>query len=196
MAAYKGFAFAPEAYNPESVRAGAHTAKEYRKEYQRLYRVAQKRLRSFERAGRTDNATYRYNIERLRPSTELNERELASAMQDMHRFLASARGSVSGQRRYEREQIELLNERGLDFVNASNFKQFTEFMEEARQRKLDNLQGSDRVALLFGAMVEAGRNPSELYEDFDFWAENRKKLEDELRKNPDVSLDELRKKII
>lgn len=196
MAIYKGFAFAPEEYNPESVRAGAHTAKEYRKEYQRLYRVAQKRLRSFERAGRTDNATYRYNIERLRPSTELNERELASAMQDMHRFLASARGSVSGQRRYEREQIELLNERGLDFVNDSNFKQFTEFMEEARQRKLDNLQGSDRVALLFGAMVEAGRNPSELYEDFEFWAENRKKLEDELRKNPDVSLDELRKKII
>ena len=196
MAVYKGFAFAPEAYNPESVRAGAHTPQEYRAEYQRLYRVAQKRLRNFERAGRTDTATYKYNVERLQPSTKLNDREIAAALQDMYRFLASARGSVTGQKQYEREQIEILHERGLTFVNASNFKAFTEFMEEARQRRLDNLQGSDRVALLFGAMVEAGRDPTELYNDFEVWAENRKKLEEELRKNPNASLDELRKKII
>lgn len=196
MAVYKGFAFAPQDYNPESVRSGVHTTAEYRAEYQRLYRVAQKRLRNFEKAGREESETYKYNIDRIKPLSKLTERELASALLDVKKFLTSARGSVSGQKQYEREQIELLHERGLTFVNASNFKQFTEFMEEARQRKLDNLQGSDRVALLFGAMVEAGRNPAELYDDFEGWAENRKKLEEELRKNPDVSLDELRKKII
>lgn len=194
MAVYKGFAFASEDYAPERVRAGEHTMEEYRAEYKKLYRVAQKRLRSFEKAGRTYTEAYKYNINRIKPLTKLSERELSTALYDVKQFLTAKTGSVSGQKAYEKEAIQSFHEKGLTFINSKNFREFTQFMEDARQQKLgDGIYVSEQTLLLFALAAENDIDPEEIKEDFDFWYEHQKELEEELKKKPDTSLDKIKK---
>lgn len=196
MAIYKGFTFASEDYAPERIRAGEHTRDEYREEYKKLYRVAQKRLRSFEKAGRTYTEAYKYNINRIKPLTKLSERELATALYDVKQFLTAKTGSVSGQKAYEKEAIESFHEKGLTFINSKNFREFTQFMEDSRQQKLgDGIYDSERILLLFALAAENNIDPEEIKKDFDLWYDNLKELENELQKNPDASLDEIKKRL-
>lgn len=176
MAKYTGFKFEEEAYYPEAVSSGMYSAREYRTEYQRLYRVAQKRLRSFERAGREYTETYKYNVKRIKPSTQISDKDMGKAMYDIKRFLSSQRGSVSGQKAWEAERIKEFHEKGVTFVNKSNFRDFNDFMEECRRQHLDKIYGSEAVLELFGAAVGKGLDPEELFREFSFWVENRRKL--------------------
>lgn len=179
---YKNFAFDdPAFYTPEAVKQSRnpghnYTTAEYRKEYQRLYKVAQKRLRSFENAGRTDAAAYRYNIDRLKPSTQLTDAQLGRALNDVYRMLTSVRGSVTGLRRWETEQVERFHEMGLDFINKGNLREFGAFMEEARTQNLDKIYGSEQVVRLFGEAVRKKIDPESIAADFRFFMENREVL--------------------
>ena len=177
MARYTGFSYDDEFYTPEAVRQRAVSIDEYRKEYQKLYRVAQKRLRSFETAGRTDAAAYRYNIDRIKPSTKLTNEQLGRALNDVYRMLTSARGSVTGLRKWESKQVERFHDLGLTFINKGNLRAFGEFMEEARIKNLDSIYGSEQVVRLFGEAVRKGIDPKSISEDFRFFMENREALQ-------------------
>lgn len=179
---YKNFAFDdPAFYTPEAVKQSKipghnYTTAEYRKEYQRLYKVAQKRLRGFENAGRTDAAAYRYNIDRLKPSTKLTDAQLGRALNDVYRMLSSERGSVTGLRQWESAQVDRFHEMGLDFINKGNLREFGVFMEEARAQNLDRIYGSEQVVRLFGEAVRKKIDPESIAEDFRFFMENREAL--------------------
>lgn len=177
MARYTGFSYDDEFYTPEAVRQRAVSIDKYRKEYQKLYRVAQKRLRSFENAGRTDAAAYRYNIDRIKPSTKLTDEQLGRALNDVYRMLTSTRGSVTGLRKWESKQVERFHDLGLTFINKGNLRAFGEFMEEARIRNLDSIYGSEQVVRLFGEAVRKGIDPKSIAEDFRFFMENREALQ-------------------
>lgn len=174
---YSGFKYSPEYYTPEGVKAGKISARDYRTEYQRLYRVVQKRLRRFESAGRTDAAAYRYNVDRIKPSTELTDAQLGRALNDVYRMLTSVRGSVNDLRKWEREQVERFHELGMDFITVKNLRQFGEFMEEARAQNMDRIYGSESVQRVYKEAVRKGIDPEQVKDNFAYWLERREELE-------------------
>lgn len=171
MAGYKGFRFSRSSYTPDAVWAGKHSLSDYRKEYQRLQRVASKRLAAFEKAGRTESAIYKYAKEYIKPLSQLGERELSYALADLYRFLTDPRGSVSGLRKYEKESVDTLRENwGFTSITTSNIQQFGEYMERMRAKGIDKALGSARVAELFAEAAARKLPIDEIERDFEYWA--------------------------
>lgn len=150
-----------------------------RREYQRLRRVAEKRLARFENSEFSDSEVYRRNKNKFTPLSRLsNDRDLGAMLYEVRRFLDARQSSVTGMRAIVKEQIATLHENGYTFVNKSNLKAFGEFMEAARIAAGGLLRGSDRVAEMFDAAERKNIDPMELFKNFDYWRANLDKLND------------------
>ena len=148
-----------------------------RREYQRLRRVAEKRLARLGASEFADSEAYRRNDGKFTPLSQVsNNRELGALLYDVRNFLDARRSSVTGQRAIIREQLETLHEHGYIFVNKSNLKEFGEFMEAARTAAGGRLYASDRVAEMYDAAERKGIPPEQLLENFEFWRKNVKAL--------------------
>lgn len=141
-----------------------------RREYQRLRRVAEKRLARLAASEFADSEAYRRNAGKFTPLSQVSSnRELGAQLYQVRNFLDARRSSVTGQRAIIKEQIETLHEHGYTFVNKSNLKAFGEFMEAARAAAGGRLYASDRVAEMYDAAERKGIPPEQLMENFDFW---------------------------
>ena len=170
----------PEAYFPGGITIlKAAGEAEARKEYQRLRRIAQKRLARFVGTQYKDTDTYKNRAIKkpFKPSSELKSvRDLQAALSDVRGFLDSERSTISGMKRIDRKTIATLHKDGYTFVNMSNIKQFGDFMEAARLQAAKKMQGSDRVAEMYDAAIRKKIPPEELLKEFDYWRENLEEL--------------------
>ena len=92
-------------------------------------------------------------------------------------MLTSVRGSVTGLRKWETQQVEHFHELGLTFITKSNLREFGEFMEQARIESLDKIYGSEQVTKLFGQSVKKGIDSKSIMEDFKFFMDNLEELQ-------------------
>lgn len=165
-------------YNPYVLREiQPLTEKEMRQEYARLRRIANKRLANIGKSEFKDTKTYQYNAGKFdKPSSKLSYPELVYKLSDVARFLTQKTSTLTGLKEHRKKSLESLHEHGYTFVNESNFKAFTEFMDEWRTRKLSQTYDSERVAELFEIAEEKMIDPNELFENFDTWYNNAQKL--------------------
>lgn len=171
MAGYKKFSFGRSSYTPDAVWAGKHSMNEYRKEYQRLQRVAAKRIAAFEKAGRTESPIYKYAKQYIKPVSKLGDRDLSYALADVYQFLTDPRGTVSGLKKIEKESVDTLRENwGFTSITTSNIQQFGEYMERMRAKGIDKALGSARVAELFAEAAARKLPIEEIERDFEYWA--------------------------
>lgn len=170
----------PEAYYPGGITilkvAGEAEA---RKEYQRLRRIAQKRLARFE--GTQYEATEVYKNRAIKhpfkPSSSLKDvRSLQAALSDVRGFLDSERSTISGLKRIDKSTVATLQANGYTFVNMGNIKAFGEFMEAARIKAGRRMFASDRVAEMYEAAEKKKIPPEELLKDFEYWRKNVEEL--------------------
>lgn len=141
-----------------------------RREYQRLRRVAEKRLARLGDSEFADSEVYRRNVGKFTPLSQVSSnRELGALLNQVRNFLDARRSSVTGQRAIIKEQIETLHEHGYTFVNKSNLKAFGQFMEAARAAAGGTLYASDRVAEIYDAAERKSIPPEQLMENFEFW---------------------------
>lgn len=155
---------------------------EVRSEYRRLSRIARQRLGALERAGYGYTETYKNAAGQFPAISELgSQKDVERHLSRVARFLSGKLSSVTALRQYERESIETLHERGYDFVNRSNFRQFAEYMGSLKELAKERQYGSVRIAELFGEAKRKGISPDELKEDFDYWYENAEKLKEQPR---------------
>lgn len=144
-----------------------------RAEYQRLRRVAEKRLSRLLKSEFAHDDVVLMNYGRFKPLSELtSNRELGGSLAAVRAFLDARRSSVTGNRAIVRETIETLHEHRYTFVNKSNLKEFGYFMEAARAAAGGTLYASDRVAEIYDAAERKGIPPEQLMENFDFWRKN------------------------
>lgn len=154
------------------------TDKQIRAEYSRLRSIARKRLERFEGTEWTDTQVYQYNKGKYIPVKDVkNKTQLVALLADVARFVTAETGSVSGLERQRRRNVETLHEHGYKFVNKKNFRQFADFMEDFRIRRLNRIYDSERVAELFSAAAEKKIPPADLQADFEFWLKNKENLE-------------------
>lgn len=148
-----------------------------RREYQRLRRVAEKRLARLGASEFADSEAYRRNVGKFTPLSQVSSnRELGALLYQVRNFLDARRSSVTGQRAIIKQQLETLHEHGYTFVNKSNLKAFGEFMEAARAAAGGRLYASDRVAEMYDAAERKGIPPEQLLENFDFWRKHVESL--------------------
>lgn len=187
-----------ENYYVDALKSGTLTKKEMRSEYSRLRKIANSRLKALGRSRFNNTQAYLQNVGKYVTLDKIeSERDLMYKLHDLAKFVTAKSGSVSGQYEIKRNTLETLRERGLDFVNESNFELFGRFMEEARIRGYAKIYGSERIAELFGTATKKGINPEELFKDFGFWMENEKKLEEmpKIRNEKKRNSDEYKKAI-
>ena len=124
----------PAAYNPQGLRA--YETDELKREYSRLRREAEDRLRKLGRSEFADSQAYRQNAGKFQRLKEIGDdrRKLERLLIDAERFVMSKRSSASGQREIRREAIQSLRANGYTWVNTRNFNDFVEYMDELRAR--------------------------------------------------------------
>lgn len=183
-------------YSVSSIRiAETLTHSQVRSEYSRLSRIARQRLSRF-RGRDKELDIYKNNVGEFPPLSELQtNEEILRRLSRVARFLSSERSSISGVRKWERENIETLHEHGYDFVNRSNFREFADFMEAARNDLTERQYDSERVAELFGELQRKRVDTDTIRDDFAYWLDHEKELSEIKRQPKGTSADKMRKAI-
>lgn len=155
--------------------AGIWEEREIRAEYSRLRDIAQKRL---QRLGRSepDSYAYRENVGAYAPARGLTTAQIVDLLPDLARFITARAGSVSGIRAIRRQTLETLHERGYEFVNARNLREFGEFMEDWRSRRELHSIGSVEAAEFYGWATENKVDVDRIRADFAGWLSKREEL--------------------
>ena len=142
-----------------------------RAEYRKLRNAAMNRIRKLEKAGYGDTETVRRAREVFSDlPRNLTQDQAAQALPDAARFLTSARGTVGGMREIERKTARTFRDRGFDFVNEKNIREFTEFLDEVGSQKLsDMFYEAVSNAPREGGQAQKKVKVSELKEAFSAW---------------------------
>jgi hypothetical protein len=147
--------------------------------------IARKRLERFEGTEWVTSEVYKKNAGVYRPLKDIkSERELRHLFSDLARFVTAETSSVSGLERQRREAVDTLNQRGYDFVNKENFRQFADFMEYARVANLNRLYDSKRVAEFYAACERKQMSKQEMQKAFRSWSRKQNKLKKIQNINP------------
>lgn len=188
-------------YYPDAARARL-TPNEARKEYNRLRRIANKRL---EALGRNfpESKIYREYAGRFPAAGKESERRIYNRLYEVSKFLLQKMGSVTGQRAYRKRAIASLREAGYDFINESNFDAFTDFMEEVKSHSESRGYDSEQIVELFERTEKENADPEEVAKHFSEYLDNedialpKKKAEPRTKQKPkreiDKKLEERRK---
>ena len=137
-----------------------------RKEYTRLSKIANKRLKRLQASEykETDLAKEYAGGFALLADVEDLPRELTQ----LARFVASEKSSVTGLKRIDKQTISTLHQHGYTFVNAGNVGQFGAFMEEMRQAGYSKLYSSEFLANWWSEKGRSKRdNVDKLKQEFD-----------------------------
>ena len=168
-----------------------------KKEYQRLRKVANERLRKLKKAGYSDLETYKRFKSSFPAYTAIKTNTaLGIHLADVRHFLGLETSTVGGMHKLESQTIQRLHESGYTFINKENLKAFGEFMDAVRAKYSGLIYGSDQVVDLFGASIEKKLEPMQLLKDFDYWRNNVYELEYSRQKRNDLNTPENYKKTI
>ena len=148
------------------------TNKQIRQEYSKLRSTANKRLQRLQQAGLGERGSYRFPKIAGR-STE----EIAADLADVSRFLRDERSTVTGEKKFVETELEMLHEKGYDFVNRGNFYDFINFMEEKRQEVGGKIFDSGDAADVFNEGQRLNIPVNVLKKNFDYFAQNLSAME-------------------
>lgn len=148
---------------------------EARKEYTRLRSILNKRIARIQStqdfAGLGIASQFPQGLPTL---AEIAPADLPYRLQEAAQALTSARGSLKGLKQQRTRAIESLRESGITTVTEKNYREFYQFMHEARDKAYDKIYGSDQVAQLYDDLVNAGvKNPLYVIDrDFEWYLHN------------------------
>ena len=168
---------------------------ELHREYSRLRDIAQKRLGRMGESEFARSATYERNDGQFpvlstftKKGKIVRKKEFARRFAQLARFIDSPLSTSRGQKAAMKAQIERLHESGYEFVNASNFWDFVDFLDDFRSKKLNRIYDSDRVAQAYASANKARVDPEKLLDEFEFFQQktNQNALKQWRKENPNV----------
>ena len=151
---------------------------EIHKEYTRLRDTLQKRIKTIQKsefAGQGIAGQFPQGLPKL---AEIRPEDLPYLLQQAATAINSSAGSLKGLRHRRSETIKSLQERGYTNIDETNISSFARFMEEARERGIDKVYGSDTIATLYDTTIAIGISPDEVMNDFTWWVDNVKDIEE------------------
>lgn len=140
--------------------------------YSKLRGIANKRLGRLEKAGLGTSGSYRFPKVR-----ELSENQLRQGLADVSRYLRDPRHTVRGEREFISREIESLKNQGYDFIDESNFYEFTDYMDDLREQYGSKAFDSGDAADVFSNGQKIGIDPDVLKDNFEYFAEHLNEME-------------------
>ena len=172
---------------------------EIKKEYTRLRDILNKRIQRINKsdfAGQGITGQFPTGLPKL---AEIAPEDLPYLLQQAATALNSRGGSLKGLQMRQSETVKSLRESGYTNITDSNIRAFANFMEEARDRGLEKIYGSDTVATLYDTIVALDISPRAVMKDFAWWLDNIDNLEvkaAEMReRGENVTADAIRKEL-
>lgn len=172
---------------------------EIKKEYTRLRDILNKRIQRINKsdfAGQGIAGQFPQGLPKL---AEIRPEDLPYLLQQAATAINSSSGSLKGLRHRRSETIKSLKERGYTNIDETNISSFARFMEEAREKGLEKVYGSDTIATLYDTTIAIGISPDEVMKDFTWWVDNVENIEEvsfKLRKRgEDVTAEKIRKEL-
>ena len=160
------------------------TEKEMRKEYSRLRKVANRRLKTLSNSeiGKRSN-TWKFYMNEFPSGRGKSSAEIAHRLSSAYYFLSLKSSSVTGLREMRNDFIESMHDQGYTWINKENYFDFIDFMETVKSYYDVVTYDSDRAVDVFDVMTEAGFSADDLKNDFDWWFENYRKIKSKPIKN-------------
>lgn len=172
---------------------------EIKKEYTRLRDILNKRIQRINKsdfAGQGISGQFPQGLPKL---SEIAPEDLPYLLQQAATALNSRGGSLKGLQIRQSETVKSLRESGYTNITDANIRAFASFMEEARDRGLEKIYGSDTVATLYDTIVALDISPEAIMKDFAWWLDNIDNLEvkaAEMReRGEDVTAESIRKEL-
>lgn len=160
-------------YTVYANRIGAGIPKnEIKKEYTRLRDILNKRIQRINKsdfAGQGISGQFPQGLPKL---AEIAPEDLPYLLQQAATALNSRSGSLKGLQMRQSETVKSLRERGYTNINDSNIRAFASFMDEARDRGLEKIYGSDTIATMYDSIVALDISPEAIMHDFAWWLDN------------------------
>ncbi len=167
------------------------TNEELRKEYSRLRAIANKRIDRLWDAGLID---YTPKFPKMRG---MSMSDIGAAAADAARYLRDPRHTVTGARKFINDEINELHSRGYDFINASNFNDFTRFMENMREKVGAKVFDSGDAVDVYNEAQRLKIPSNVLEEHFDYFLEHYDSMENikPVKTNRRISFSDISRKI-
>ena len=151
---------------------------EIRKEYTRLRDILQKRIKTIQKSEFAGQGIAGQFPDGLPKLSEIRPEDLPYLLQQAATAINSSAGSLKGLRHRRSETIKSLQERGYTNIDENNISSFARFMEEARERGLEKVYGSDTIATLYDTTIAIGISPDAVMKDFTWWVDNVEDIEE------------------
>lgn len=158
---------------------------ETRKEYTRLRDILNKRIKRIQESDFANQGIAGKFPGGLPKLADIAPEDLPYLLQQAATALNSNSGSLKGLQQRKRSAIESFRERGYTQINETNFTEFVKFLDDAKERGLDKIYGSDYIVNMYEDVQAIGISPDEIMKDFNWWAANIEKAEtarDKLKK--------------
>ena len=172
---------------------------EIKKEYTRLRDILNKRIQRINKsdfAGQGIAGQFPQGLPKL---AEIASEDLPYLLQQAATAINSRSGSLKGLQMRQSETIKSLRERGYTNIDDSNIRQFASFMDEARDRGLEKIYGSDTIATMYDSIVALDISPEAIMQDFAWWLDNidmvETKAAEMLERGENVTAEAIRKEL-
>ena len=172
---------------------------EIKKEYTRLRDILNKRIQRINKsdfAGQGIAGRFPKGLPKL---ADIAPEDLPYLLQQAATALNSRSGSLKGLQMRQSETVKSLRERGYTNIDDSNIRQFASFMDEARDRGLEKIYGSDTIATMYDSIVALDISPEAIMQDFAWWLDNidmvETKAAEMLERGENVTAEAIRKEL-
>lgn len=179
---------AKRSYKAVSVaEARAMDRSELRTQYAKLSYVARQRIKGLaaQFPGYADVENYGSKMREYAPLRSLkgeSDQQIAMRYSQLTRYLAQGTSTERGFRSSLEQTVERLNEHGYDYITTENVIAFYRFMEDARQRGVEDIYGSEQMVELFERAHKRGLSRSQIIANMEYWSEaEQKRKAEELR---------------
>ncbi len=170
------------------------TPEEARAEYARLRKAANMRIQRLQASEYSTSSAAQTGAFQALPKGA-SDRTVYRALQDVALFMSKKTTSVSGIREAERKMVETMQERGYDFINRKNVKEFGEFWKEVKTHATYKQYDSERIVEMFRDAKKKRIDPVDLARDFDYWIQHSEKIDDVKRSSETMSSAEARRRL-
>ena len=166
--------------------------RDIRREYSRLRSTANKRLQRLQQKGFGNYGSFRFPTRGERSNSSIQ-----SSLADVSRFLRDERTTVRGEQKFVEREMQMLHEKGYDFIDRSNFYDFIQFMDEKRAEVGGRLFDSGDAADVYNQGQRLNIPTKVLKKNFDFFAENLEAMEkiDPIRTDRRIGFSDIKRKM-
>ena len=142
--------------------------KEVKAAYQQIRRAANYRLGSMQSHGFGTMGGFRFP-----KMSSLTESQLRAELAEASRYMRDPRHTVRGERAFIKRELEAFQERGIDFVNESNFYDFTNYMDDLRDRYGSRVFDSGDALDVYNNAQRIGIDTDTLKKNFEYFVEHQ-----------------------